>query len=239
MENTIYIGLSKQNVLKTNMSIIANNLANMNTPGFRGHNLVFEEFIRGETGQNQVSLVDNPGMYEMTTQGLVKQTGNVLDVALNGPGFIQVIGPDGNPAYTRAGDFQISNNDTLITSGGYEVSTGGGPIAIEPGTQNITIDETGTVVSENGTLGKISIVEFENVQSMEALGQNLYHTDAAGQPATETRLLQGSLEFSNVNPVVEMTRMIEVLRSYQSQARFINNEGERIREAIRTLSKVS
>lgn len=239
MENALYIGLSRQNVIRTNMNIIANNIANINTPGFRGQNLVFQEVLSGKTGENKDSFVANPGMYEVTTPGTISPTGNALDIALTGPGFIQVEGPGGVPAYTRAGNLDVSKDGELMTASGYKVIGGGGPIQLPREASQISIDENGVISSEFGDAGKISVVEFDNIQKLEALGHNLYTTDAASKPAEETRVIQGSVENSNVNGVMEMTRMIEVTRSYQSIQRFMSSEHDRLRSTIQKLTQTT
>lgn len=234
MENAIYIGLSRQMTLRTNMDIIANNVANINTPGFRGQNLLFHEFITKPKGEdNRMSFVYDDGQYEATESGPVKVTGNPLDVALNGPGFIAVDAPDGAPAYTRAGNFQIGPNSTLVTGAGHPVAGG---ITIPSDSTEIKIDAKGVISNQNGQIGQLKIVEFENIQSLKAMGSNLYRTDAAEKPAEETTVKQGALEASNVKPIVEMTRMIDTLRSFQSVQNILQSENERLRGAIRQLT---
>lgn len=240
MENSIYIGLSKQSVLRTNMGIIANNIANMNTPGFRAQNLVFEEVLRGEGSDGKgMSLVDSPGMYEDTASGTVRQTRNMFDLALTGPGFFEVRGPGGETTYTRAGNLQLSSENTLVTAAGYEIISNGGAVVIPEDISEFTIDQAGIVYNEQGEIGQVSVVEFGNLQRLEAMGENLYRAgdNAQPRPATDTRVLQGALESSNVNGVLETTRMISVLRENQSLQNFISNETDRVRDVIRKLTE--
>lgn len=241
MENSIYLGLSRQMALQTNMDIIANNVANINTPGFRGQNLLFHEYISDPAGaaQDPLSFVYDDGQYEVTAPGPVKFTGDPLNIAMDGPGFIGVIGPGGQPTFTRAGNFQLDAKGTLITASGYPVSSnGGGPIIVPAGSTEIKIDEKGFVSNQNGQLSQIKIAEFENIQSLEALGNNLYKTDAAEKPAEKTRVKQGLLEGSNVQPIVEMTRMIDTLRSFQNVQNILQSENDRMRTTIRQLTSV-
>lgn len=241
MENSIYLGLSKQMALHTDMNIIANNVANMNTPGYRAQNLVFAEFIADPRGgDDPLSFVYNERQYQNTTPGTVAFTGNPLDIALQGPGFIGVQAPGGGIAYSRAGNFHIAGDGTLLTAAGHPVAdSGGASIAIPQGSTDIAIDEKGFVSNQDGQIGQIMIAEFDNLQALDPMGDNLYSTDAAPLPADNTRVKQGMLEGSNVNPVLEMTRMIDTLRSYQSVQRLMQNENERLRTAVQRLTRQS
>ncbi len=238
MENSIYLGLSKQVALKTNMDIVANNIANMNTSGFRGQNTLFEEYISDPRyGDDDLSFVYDYGQYQMTDSGPVERTSNPLHVALNGPGFMAVERPDGTTGYTRDGAFQKHADGTLLTAAGYPVLGQGGPIVIPADATEIIIDETGVVSDQGGPIGALQIVEFDNVQELRASGNNLYVTDGASRPAENTEARQGFLEGSNVNSVTEMTRMIEIMRDFQSTSRMLENEHERLRGAIQTLTE--
>jgi len=241
MENSIYIGLSRQMVLKTNMDIIANNVANINTPGYRGQNLIFQEFISDPRGQDDpLSFVYAHGQYQVTGPGPVRQTENMLNVALNGPGFLGVQAPDGSIAYSRSGDFQIGPENTLVTAAGLAVAdTGGSAITIPAGSSEISIDEKGNISNQDGSLGQLMVVEFDNLQELDPLGNNLYKTDAAPVPAENTKVLQGFLEGSNVKPIIEMTRMIDTLRTFQSVQKVLQSENERLRTAIQKLTRTS
>ncbi len=239
MENTIYIGLSRQMTLRSNMDMVANNVANMSTPGYRGQVMMFNEYLSRPRGQDDsMSFVLNRGQYQLTKPGPISTTGNPLDIALNGPGFIGVQGPGDEIAYTRAGNFQIDPNGTLITPAGYPVAgQGGGLITIPLGSSEVNIDENGVVSNENGELGQIMLTEFENIQTLNPEGYNLYTSTEDGQPATQTIVKQGHLEGSNIEPVLEMTRMIDTLRSYQSVQTMLQGENERLRNAIQKLTE--
>jgi len=239
MENSIYIGLSKQSAIKTNMNIIANNLANMNTTGFRGQNILFQEYVVEEKGNaDDLSFVYDYGQYQVTDEGSISITGNQLDVALSGPGFMMAKHPTTQETlYTRAGDFHISENGNLVTSGGYDVlSAGGAPIALPTDSQFITIDENGIISNQDGQIGSIGMVEFENIQTLEPVGVNMYKSTEEPVAAIKSKMKQGHLEGSNVNAITEMTRMIEMLRSFQSQNDIVKKEHERIRSAIQKLT---
>jgi len=239
MENSIYLGLSRQMVLRTNMDIVSNNIANMNTSGFRGQNPVFEEYISDPRyNDDPLSFVRDYGQYQMTSPGPMEQTGNPFHVALNGPGFMGVEMPGGQTGYTRDGNFYKREDGVLVTTAGYPVMGQGGPINIPASATEISIDERGVISDQNGTIAQIQVVEFENEQDLEPVGNNLYKTDGETLEANNTTVAQGFLEGSNVNSVVEMTRMIEILRDFKSTQKVLETEHERLRGAIQKLTQV-
>jgi len=239
MENSLYIGLSKQMVLQNNMDTIANNIANMNTTGYRQQNLLFEEYLDKERGDfYPMSFVYDRGQYESTAAGSVSQTGNPLDVSLDGPGFLGVQDPGGKTAYSRAGNFQMDAGGRLLNAAGLPVlDQGGSPITIPQGSSEIKIDQNGALSNQNGQIAQLMIAEFANVQDLAPTGNNLYTTTAAPQPPTNTRVKQGTLEGSNVNPVLEMTRMVDTLRSFQAVQNVLQTENDRLTTAIQKLTK--
>ena len=241
MENSVYLGLSRQMVLRTNMGIVSNNIANMTTPGFRGQNGLFAEYISDPRGSDEeLSFVYDRGQYENSTPGPLEQTDNPLDIALVGPGFFGVQGPTGETVYTRAGNFQIGTNGNLQTSAGYDVlDAGGAAIVIPENATEVKVDKRGVVSTQDGAIGEIQIVEFPNTEELEALGNNVYKAVTPGNPATETVAQQGFVEGSNVNAVLEMTKMIEVSRSFQSMQQAMQVENDRLRKAIQTLTKTT
>lgn len=238
MENSIYLGLSKQMVLQTNMDIIANNIANMNTAGFRGQNPLFDEHLSdAQNDDDDLSFVIDYGQYQMTDQGPVERTSNPLNVALNGQGFMAVEKPDGTIGYTRDGNFQKLADGTLVNMSGYPIQGQGGAIVIPQDSTDIIIDNTGIISDQNGPIGALQIVEFDNVQTLKPAGDNTYVSDGASKPAENTEVRQGFLEGSNVNAVTEMTRMIDIMRDFQSTASLLEKEHERIIGAIQALTK--
>lgn len=219
------------------LQIVANNIANMNTPGFRAQNSIFEEHV---SKASDLSFVNDSGQYDVTTPGSISATSNPLDVALTGPGFIGVTAPEGNTVYTRAGDFTTDADGNILTHAGYSVAgEGGAPIVIPNGSTEIKIDETGTISNQDGPIGKLMIVEFEDLQQLNPFGNNTYFTESAPLPAQETVVKQGFIEGSNVEPVIEMTKMIELSRSFQSMQNTLEGEHDRIRNAIRKLTATS
>lgn len=238
MENSIYLGLSRQMTLRTNMDIVANNIANMNTTGFRGQSPVFEEYISAPTnGDDPLSFVTNYGQYQMTAPGQLMETGNPLDVAVVGDGFFSVEMPDGSTGYTRDGSFHIHSDGTLLTSSNRPVLGTGGAIVLPTNSGAISIDQNGVISTQDGEIGKLGVVEFSNVQSLAPAGSNCYTSEDAPTEPKNTRLSQGFLEGSNVQPVTEMTRMIEILRDFQSTQNILKTEHDRIRDTIQKLTK--
>lgn len=237
MENTIYLGLSRQIVLQTNLDIVANNIANVNTNGFRSQSPIFEEYLADPTGNGDpLSFVLDYGQYQNTAPGSITQTGNDMNVALNGPGFLAVQFPDGSTGYTRDGNFLKTADGTLVNSAGYALLGSGGPITIPADATEFVVDERGVVSDQNGQIARLKIVEFENLQNLKAKGNNAYSTTQPEQEASNTVVRQGYLEGSNVQPVTEITRMIKILRHFQSVQRMLEAEHDRQRSAIQKLT---
>lgn len=244
MENSVYIGLSKQVVLRENMNIIANNVANVNTPGYRAQNMVFTEFVEDPRYMKEdISMVLDYGQYQMTDPGSIEVTDNPLDIALVGNGFMGIQTPDGIQ-YTRAGNLTMDAEGVVRNARGMAVANAtGGDIVIPQNTKEIHIDRQGVIstkdifAAELAPVGQLMIVEFENPQELDPVGNSLYKTDAAPIPAEKTAVLQGKLEGSNVQAVVEMTRMIDVLREYQAVQNMMKSEHERLRSSAQRLAK--
>lgn len=238
MENSVYIGLSKQIVLAENMHIIANNVANVNTSGFRGQNMIFTEYVSDQRRMEEdVSLVLDYGQYQVTDPGSLKETGGQFDVALVGTGFLGIQTPEG-VQYTRSGNLMTDAEGTLRNARGMAVAgVGGNDITIPRSATEVTIDHNGVISTNEGQVGQLLIAEFENPQELNPAGNGLYETDAAPLPAERTTVLQGRLEGSNVQAVVEMTRMIEVLREYQAVQNMMQSEHERLRTAAQRLGR--
>ena len=241
MENTIYVGLSRQMVLKNNMDVNANNVANVNTPGYRGQNLLFAEHVSRERGDiDPLSFVYDKGQYKNTLPGPVHVTGNQLDVSIEGPGFFGVVGPEGKTFYSRAGNFMMDQNGGLFTQAGHPVAdTGGSQIMIPTNSTEIEIDNKGVISNQEGQIGQLMVVEFADAQQLKPYGDNMYTTDAPAMPSETSVVKQGQIEGSNVLAVVEITRMIDTLRNFQSMQQVLTTENERLRTAIQRLTRQS
>lgn len=238
MENSIYVGLSRQVVLQSQMDMVANNIANLSTPGYREQNLLFKEYVADPMGQDHpYSMVYDYGQYTSTRPGVTATTGAPLDVALQGPGFFTITTPQG-PRYTRAGNFSMNANGEIVTSTGQVVGNGSA-IVVPRDAKEIHIGEDGTVSTENGAVGRLEIVEFNNTDQLVREGNGLYVAPNGAQPgpATNTRAMQGMLEGSNVEGVTEITRMIGILRDYQSIQKLLQSEHELQQSLIQKLTQ--
>ena len=232
METPWLISISHQAALRREMDAVANNMANMNTPAYKAERMMFAEYLVRPQRDMPLSFVQDKGMMRDLRDGPLTKTGNPLDLALAGEGYFTV-GTDLGQRYTRSGRFQLDAAGQITNQLGQPVlSAAGQPIIIPPGTASITIAPDGTVSAGTEVVGTIGIVDFENPRALKREANNLYAADAAPQPAEETRVLQGMLEESNVNPIREMTTMIEVHRAYTANQRALQDEHERIRRAI-------
>jgi flagellar basal-body rod protein FlgF len=240
MENSTYIGLSRQVTLQSQMALLANNVANINTPGYKANKPLFEQYVtqpRIMDGEEMAQVYDY-GQYKVEAQGALSLTGNDLDVAMDGPGYMMVETGAGTK-YTRAGNFTLNNIGELVTPTGYRVlDAGQKPITIPQGARDIRITNDGQISSSAGGAGQLGIVEFDRVQDLRPSGDGFYTTEALGQPALNTKARQGMLEGSNVQAVLEMTEMIEISRKYQSINRMMQSEHDRQRTVIQKLTEV-
>lgn len=244
MENAQLIGLSRQIALQRQMDVVANNMANINTTGFKAQSILFEEYVspvardREFTGSDQkLSFTQDWGTLNDMAPGAIVQTGSQLDVALAGDGFFAVETPSGE-RWTRSGAFQIDAGGTLVDLGGNPVLGEGGKITFDASETEITITADGTVMTASGSKGKLRIVEFADPQALSREGDNLY-SGGEPQPAVETRAVQGAIERSNVSGVSEMAEMIRVSRAYQSLAGIMQRQDDLRRTAIQRLGDVS
>lgn len=243
METTSLISLSRQTGLRRQMEVVANNLANMNTVGFKGENMMFvDHFVRSRGGEKpfpqKLHFVRDIATFRSAIEGEITQTNNALDVAIAGPGYFVVQTPDGE-RYTRNGRFQLDQSGQLVTQEGFAVLTQGGPIVLGPRDASVDIARDGTVASETGQLGKLRVVTFDNEAALRQVGNTLFRTDETPRAAEKPTVIQGALEASNVQPIVEITRMIDVQRTYESLARFIDREDERIRTLVREIGQLA
>jgi len=253
MENTLLVALSRQMSLERQIDVIANNVANVNTTGFKANKSLFEEYLNtGAREDNftvsdrRVSFVQDRTAYHDFSQGPLEKTGNPLDVSVEGKAFIAVQTPNGE-RYTRDGSFQINAQGQLVTNGGNIVQGTNGPITFQPTDREIKISAEGTITVREGIVtqfdsirGKLKLVKFDSPQRLTKEGANLYAAPAgvAAQPDVAARVNQGFVEKSNVSAVAEMTRMMEVMRTYQSVASLMQQQSDLRKTAIQTLADV-
>ncbi|WP_321502585.1 flagellar basal-body rod protein FlgF [Breoghania sp.] len=244
MQNAELIGLTRQTALKRNLSVIANNLANLNTSGFKGENLLFEEYMMPVASMSEFRRPDRPLSYVQDftsfrdmSEGDVRTTNNPLDVAVDGKGWFVIDTADGE-RFSRAGNFEINANGELVTVNGDTVQGQGGPIVFAPDETDLNIARDGTISTSAGVRGRLRVVSFENDSALRPIGRNLFVADVDNNPPTDMaapRVQQGALEGSNVNGVNEMTRMIEVTRAYQTVAQMMKDQNDLMTNAIQTL----
>lgn len=248
MNQALWVAKTGLDAQQTRMSVVSNNLANANTTGFKSDRAAFEDLLYhqvrqpgGSTSQQTTlptGLQLGTGVRVVATaksfeQGSQQQTGNALDVMINGRGFFEVQMPDGTSAYTRDGTFHVNADGQLVTNSGYEIQPG---IQIPEGAQSVTIGADGTISVQlagntNATeVGTLSVTDFINPAGLQALGQNLYQeTTASGTAQAGTAgldglgsIVQGALEGSNVNTVEQLVNMIETQRAYEMNAKAIS-----------------
>jgi len=224
MDNGIYIMLSRQLALFRDMQVTANNVANTNTTGFNAEHMLFTDYLAKDISQgktNNMAFANDISTYRNTQNGPMMVTGNSLDFAIQGSGYFSVETPLG-VRYTRAGNFQLDGEGKLITPEGYAVLDNAGQQILFPeDTTDIEIGETGTLKVNGEEFSSLGIYSFENEQMLERLDGRLYRSEITPAAAENVRVLQGTLENANVEPVKEMTHMIDVSRSVSSTAKFI------------------
>lgn len=238
MTTTSQVALSYQTALSNQLDVAANNIANMSTTGFQGSRPMFAEFLaKVDSDGTQISYVEDLGTIRDVNQGPLTFTGNTLDVGIQGEGYF-VVEDAGEFLFTRNGNFRVDESGRLITSNGSAVlDEQDNPIVFSPGETDINISRDGVVRTDNGEIATLRIVTFANQQDMEHRGSSLFFTDQVPIEAADTEVVQGMLEGSNVVAITEMTRMIEILRSYQSAAQLITQEEDRETEAIDILTR--
>jgi len=239
MENIAYVALSLQTVLNRQMQVTANNVANMSTAGYKAQGVLFNEELAKAQGSEKLSMVLDHGTFRRVEQGPLQQTGNPLDLALEGSGFFEIQTPQG-PRYARAGNFSLDSEGQIVTQNGNPVlSDGGQPITIPQGDSQIIIAKDGTLTTaESGILGRVGVMRFNDEQKLLEQGEGLYAANGeVPTPAENTKILQFMLEGSNVQPILEMNKMIEIVRNYQQTQRLIQTDHERQRNVITRLTQ--
>ena len=252
MENTLLIGLSRQMILERQMDVVANNVANVNTSGYKADRSMFQEFLTSGAHEDnflgrdrRISYVQDRATFHDFSQGPTEETKNPLDVAIDGGGFLVVQTPAGE-RYTRDGALQINNQGQLVTAGGNPVLGNSGPIVFQSTDKQVSIASDGNVTVLEGTnridsvRGKLRVVSFAQAQNLQKEGSNLYSAGqgSAALPDTTSRLRQGFVEKSNVNSVLEMSRMIEVTRTYTQISNLLQQQSDLHKTAIDKLADV-
>ena len=244
MDNALYVGLSRQMVLRREMDIVANNIANSDTVGFKVESLMNEETPSAPAmtlqGPKPVKFVTAGNVARDFGQGSFRRSDSPLDLAVEGQGFFKVNTKAGE-RFTRDGHFRTDDTGRLTTQGGDPVADdGGGEIILDPLKGEVSISVDGTVSQGVERVGKLGVYKFDNLAVLEKAGDNLYKNGSNQQaaPATDARLRQGMLEGSNVVPILEITRMIEVSRAYEQVTQMMNSESDLSRNSVARLGRL-
>jgi len=241
METPSYVALSRQSALVRQMDVVANNLANVATPGFKAEAEIFTTVpIRSQSfgAPRKLSYVQDFATARDLSTGPMQATGNDLDVAIQGNGFFVIQTPNG-PRYTRFGHFQLNAAGQVVTKQGHPVLAGGAPLTIDPDDGPVQISGDGSV-SANRTqqgnaqvvYGKLDVVDFANPDALKPEEGVMFATDAAPIQVAQPAVVQRMLEQSNVQPIKELTTMISVQRSYESMQKFLDGENDRMKRAV-------
>lgn len=247
MDNTTYIALSRQMALWKQMNIVSNNMANMNTAGYKQDNAVFTTYLTqtpeaAGIGAMPQFFTQDFGEFQNFAEGAFKSTGNDLDVAIKGDGFFCVETKDGEK-YTRKGQFTLNNEGALVTSDGdYVLSENNTPLFFAPGEKEIIISESGDVMTENGIIGRLKLATFaDNQKLLKVAGVLFENTD--NNPVViggdHVRVAQGMVESSNVNSITEMTNLVKIQRSYDYVQQMIDEEHDRLSNTISTFAELA
>ena len=252
MDTALLIGLSRQTALQRELDVVANNMANLNTVGFKADGAVFGEYLQNNArtqnaGQDRrLSFVQDRMSWHDFSQGTFQQTGAPLDVAIDGEGML-VVQTNNGERYTRNGALQLNNIGELVTSSGDKVLGDGGVIILQNTDRDIVITKDGTIkvreglsLTSDSTRGKLRIVRFDDMQQLRKDGASAYRAPdgITPIPVEKPNVIQGTLEKSNVRPVLAMARMIEVTRSYTEVATILQQQSEMRKNSLQQLAEV-
>ena len=236
MENTGYIAITRQSGLAREMQVVANNIANAATTGFRQEGVIFSEYIQPVDRGASLSMGQGNVRTTLFDQGALTQTGGAFDLAIEGDGFFLIQTPAGE-RLTRAGAFSPNAEGELVTYDGYQVlDAGGAPVFVPPGA-NVAVAGDGTLSADGQPVGQIGLVAPADPKDLIREDGVMFRAEGGFEPAENARILQGFVESANVNAIGQLARMIEVQNAYEMGMKFLEREDERVRTAIKTLLK--
>ena len=235
MDNNSAIAVSRLIAQQRGMAVIANNLANANTPGFKAERVQFADWLSRQpmgAGENTVDYVQDRATWREPQDGTLSHTGNPFDLALAGPGYFTVQTPSGL-RLTRAGRFGPLPDGTLGDEAGNPLlDASGQPIRVASTDTQVTVAGDGTISGNAGQIGRIAIVTPNDPAQMQAQGAHLFDPRGATAPAASPKIVQGAIEDSNVQPIAELTRMMTMAREFEFTTQFIQGEADRQQNAI-------
>lgn len=239
MDVGIYVAMSRELGIMRDMEVTSNNLANVTTVGYDGDDLLFKDYmVPNTTQEGQVAYSNDIATYRDTSEGNIQTTHAPLDVAIQGQGYFVVQTPLGM-RYTRNGNFKVNQAGLLVTPDGYPVmDEENQPITFDPVDKVILFHDDGTINVDNTDRAKMKIVQFDNPQLLERVGNTMYKSDATPKPADNFTVASGMLENSNVKPVEALTHMLYVARSISDVSNFMSTIDTLSRKASDTLAKV-
>lgn len=247
MDNTKYIALSRQMGLWKQMDIVSNNMANMNTSGYKQDDAIFSSYLVKTKeaegfGKVPVYFTQDFGSFQDFQEGAIVQTGNALDVALKGDSFFSIETPYGE-RYTKKGQFSLDADGKLVTMDGDTVlSENNEPFFFAPGENQINITENGEVETENGIVGRLKLVKFADNQKLLKVANTMFENVAGNAMEINgggVQVIQGAVEKSNVEPISEMTKLINLQRSYEYVQQMIDEEHERVSNTISAYAQLA
>lgn len=237
MDSTGYTALTRQTGLTRELQVLANNIANSATTGFRSEGIVFSEHVERLRDGPSLSMAKAGVRQTSMEQGSLTKTGGQFDFAVEGDGFFLVETPGGQ-RLTRSGSFALSPAGDLVTNDGFPVlDAGGAPLFVPPDALTLTVAADGTMSADGRLIGQLGVVVPTDPVGLRREDGVMFRADAGFEPADNARIVQGFLEGSNVNPIEQVARLIEVQRAYEMGQSFLDAENERIRAAIKTFIK--
>lgn len=238
MDTTAYIAISRQTSIFNDINTIANNIANASTSGYRAERTLFEEYLTrtGSPGhRDSLSFTQDIGQFRDARPGPLTVTGNSLDLAIEGNGYF-VVGNPSEQFYSRTGAVHLDDQGRMVTAQGYPIlDTQNQPITLPTDGGPVKITADGIVTGRNGQIGTLQVVQFADDQLLRRTENGVYATDQNPTPATGGKVLQGALEGSNVQPIFELTRLVEVTKQYDSTQQLLQNEDERQKSMMKAL----
>ncbi|HCE70473.1 flagellar hook-basal body complex protein [Ruegeria pomeroyi] len=235
METPSYAILSRQSGLLNETRVVANNIANSATSGYRQQGLVFSEFVRGGLGTSSLSMARGQVRNTSQEQGVLTQTGGDFDLAIDGEGFFMLETPGGE-RLTRAGSFTPNAQGDLVNPDGYRlIDANGAPIFVPPDIDGVRIGPDGTISGAGRLLGQIGLFKPVDPHGLIREGGVFFRADDGTEPIEGASIMQGFLEGSNVNAIDQVARLVEVQRAYELGQSFLQAEDERIRNAVNSL----